>query len=59
MSELVEFYGKPLAILLDNGPEAAEVWLTEYNEYRPYESLGDMPPATFIAKGVSTVNLFF
>ena len=103
MSELVEFYGKPTAIRLDNGPEltaesftewakeqgielrfiqpgkpnqngfierfnksfreevlnanlfntmseaqeAAEVWLTDYNEYRPHESLGDMPPAMF------------
>jgi len=103
MSELVEFYGKPLAIRLDNGPEltaesftawakeegielrfiqpgkpnqnafierfnksfreevlnanlfntlseaqeAAEIWLTDYNEYRPHESLGDVPPAMF------------
>ena len=100
MCELVEFYGKPTAIRLDNGPEltaesftewakeqgielrfiqpgkpnqnafierfnksfreevlnanlfntlleaqeAAEIWLTDYNEYRPYESLGDVPP---------------
>jgi len=103
MSVLVEFYGEPLAIRLDNGPEltaesfttwakeqgielrfiqpgkpnqnafierfnksfreevlnanlintlpetqeAADVWLTDYNEYRPHESLGDMPPAMF------------
>lgn len=117
MSELVEFYGKPLAIRLDNGPEltaesftewakeqgielrfiqpgkpnqnafierfnksfreevlnanlfntmseaqeAAEVWLTDYNEYRPHESLGDMPPAMFKPRGfqpeISTFNL--
>ena len=103
MSELVEFYGKPQAIRLDNGPEltaglftewakeqdielrfiqpgkpnqnafierfnksfreevlnanlfntlseaqgAAEVWLTDYNEYRPHESLGNVPPVMF------------
>ena len=117
MSELVEFYGKPLAIRLDNGPEltaesftewakeqgielrfiqpgkpnqnafierfnksfreevlnanlfntmseaqeAAEVWLTDYNEYRPHESLGDMPPAMFKPRvfqpEISTFNL--
>ena len=117
MSELVEFYGKPLAIRLDNGPEltaesftewakeqgielrfiqpgkpnqnafierfnksfreevlnanlfntmseaqeAAEVWLTDYNEYRPHESLGDIPPAMFKPRAfqpeISTFNL--
>jgi putative transposase len=117
MSELVEFYGKPLAIRLDNGPEltsesftewakehgielrfiqpgkpnqnafierfnksfreevlnanlfntlseaqeAAESWLTDYNEYRPHESLGDMPPVMFKPRvfqpEISTFNL--
>ena len=117
MSELVEFYGKPQAIRLDNGPEltaesftewakeqgielrfiqpgkpnqngfierfnksfreevlnanlfntmseaqeAAEVWLTDYNEYRPHESLGDVPPAMFKPRAfqpeISTFNL--
>jgi len=117
MSELVEFYGKPLAIRLDNGPEltaesftewakeqgielrfiqpgkpnqnafierfnksfreevlnanlfntmseaqeAADVWLTDYNEYRPHESLGDVPPAMFKPRAfqpeISTFNL--
>jgi putative transposase len=103
MEQLVEVYGKPEAIRLDNGPEftadlfvdwakkrdvklmfiqpgkpnqnafierfnrsfreevlnawlfnsvgqvqlAADEWLRDYNEYRPHESLGDVPPAAF------------
>lgn len=103
MNQLLEVYGKPQAIRLDNGPEltadafvqwaeqndvkllfiqpgkpnqnafverfnrsfreevlnaylfnsvteaqqAADVWVTDYNEYRPHESLGDLPPAAF------------
>lgn len=103
MEQLIEVYGKPRAIRLDNGPEmtsqgftdwaqrhgvrllfiqpgkpnqnafierfnksfrvevldanlfnsisevqmAADDWLIDYNEYRPHESLGDVPPATF------------
>jgi putative transposase len=27
--------------------EAAEEWLKDYNEYRPHESLGDLPPTVF------------
>ncbi|MCF3519479.1 integrase core domain-containing protein [Stenotrophomonas maltophilia] len=26
---------------------AADHWLTDYNEFRPHESLGDVPPAVF------------
>jgi putative transposase len=103
MTQLIEVYGKPWAIRLDNGPEltaqaftdwakereiqllfiqpgkpnqnafverfnrsfrnevldawlfnavsevqdAADDWLSDYNEYRPHESLGDVPPAVF------------
>ena len=103
MDQLIEVYGKPQAIRMDNGPEmtsqgfmdwaerhgvklifiqpgkpnqnafierfnksfrvevldanlfnsnsevqmAADEWLMDYNEYRPHESLGDMPPAEF------------
>lgn len=103
MTQLIEVYGKPRAIRLDNGPEltaqaftdwakereiqllfiqpgkpnqnafverfnrsfrnevldawlfnavsevqdAADDWLSDYNEYRPHESLGDVPPAVF------------
>ena len=32
---------------LSEAQEAAEIWLTDYNEYRPHESLGDVPPAMF------------
>ena len=118
MQELVEVYGKPEAIRLDNGPEMtshtfvdwardqgirlmfiqpgkpnqnafierfnrssrtealdaclfdsvdqvqaqADAWLTDYNEQRPHESLGNVPPPavymlrTFPA-GVSTFGL--
>jgi putative transposase len=103
MSQLIEVYGKPEAIRLDNGPEltaevfvewaarhgvkllfiqpgkpnqnafierfnrsfrqevldawlfnavsevqtAADDWLTDYNECRPHDSLGSVPPAVF------------
>lgn len=106
MNQLVEVYGKPQAIRLDNGPEmtsdgftdwakeqgvqllffqpgkpnqnafierfnksfrdevldanlfnsitevqaAADVWLMDYNEYRPHESLGNVPPAAFLPR---------
>ena len=26
---------------------AADDWLTDYNEYRPHDSLGNVPPAVF------------
>ena len=46
---------------MSEAQEAAEVWLTDYNEYRPHESLGDMPPAMFKPRGfqpeISTFNL--
>lgn len=32
---------------LSEAQEAAEIWLEDYNEYRPHESLGDLPPAVF------------
>jgi len=106
MEQLVEVYGKPDAIRLDNGPEftadkftdwaernrikllyiepgkpnqnafverfnrtfrdevldahlfnrlgdvqrIADEWLTDYNEYRPHESLGDVPPVQFMPR---------
>ena len=27
--------------------DAADAWLTDYNEYRPHDSLGSLPPAVF------------
>jgi putative transposase len=114
---LIEVYGKPQAIRLDNGPEmtsqgftesaehhgiqllfiqpgkpnqnafiegfnkscrsevldanlfnsilevqtAADVWLMDYKEYRPHESLGDVPPAAYMTrvfkKEASSFNL--
>jgi putative transposase len=106
MEQLVEVYGKPQAIRMDNGPEmtsqaftdwaeqngiqllfiqpgkpnqnafierfnrsfreevldahlfnsvsevqqASEEWMTDYNEYRPHESLGDLPPVVFLPR---------
>jgi putative transposase len=29
---------------------AADEWLMDYNEYRPYEFLGDVPPAAFLPR---------
>ena len=41
--------------------QAAEVWLTDYNEYRPHESLGDVSPVMFkprvFQSEISTFNL--
>lgn len=106
MEQLIEVYGKPQAIRLDNGPEmtshgftdwaeqhgvrllfiqpgkpnqnafierfnksfrvevldanlfnsisevqaAADDWLIDYNEYRPHESLGDVPPVAYLPR---------
>ena len=106
MNELIEVYGKPGAIRLDNGPEltaelftewaenhgielrfiqpgkpnqnalierfnkslrdelldanlfntlsqvqeAVDEWITDYNEYRPHESLGRIPPTVFLPR---------
>ena len=99
MQELVEVYGKPEAIRLDNGPEMtshtfvdwardlgtrlmfiqpgkpnqnafierfnrsfrtevsvdqvqaqADAWLTDYNEQRSHESLGNVPPAVYMPR---------
>ena len=106
MNELIEVYGKPVAIRLDNGPEltaelftdwakdhgielrfiqpgkpnqnalierfnkslrdeildanlfntlsevqqAVDEWITDYNEYRPHESLGRIPPTVFLPR---------
>jgi putative transposase len=110
MSELVEVYGRPDAIRLDNGPEftadtfvdwakeqgiellyiqpgkpnqnafierfnrsfreevldanlfntlsevqsIADAWLSDYNEYRPHESLGNVPPIEFMQRVFKT-----
>jgi putative transposase len=106
MNELIEVYGRPTAIRLDNGPEltaelftdwakehgitlrfiqpgkpnqnalierfnkslreevldanlfntlsevqqAVDEWITDYNEYRPHESLGRIPPTVFLPR---------
>lgn len=106
MDQLIEVYGKPQTIRMDNGPEmtsqgftdsaerhgvkllfiqpgkpnqnafierfnksfrvkvsdanlfnsisevqmAADEWLMDYNEYRPHESLGDVPLAAFLPR---------
>jgi putative transposase len=106
MNELIEVYGKPAAIRLDNGPEltaelftdwakkhgtqlrfiqpgkpnqnalierfnkslrdevldanpfntlsevqqAVDEWITDYNEYRPHESLGRIPSTVFLPR---------
>jgi putative transposase len=110
MTELVEVYGRPDAIRLDNGPEftadtfvdwakeqgiallyiqpgkpnqnafierfnrsfreevldanlfntlsevqsIADAWLSDYNEYRPHESLGNVPPIEFMHRVFKT-----
>ena len=32
---------------IDEVQEAADQWVMDYNEYRPHESLGNIPPAVF------------
>ena len=36
---------------------AADDWLIDYNEYRPHESLGDVPPATFKFRSFNWMSL--
>ena len=35
-----------------------EQWLIDYNEYRPHESLGGLPPALFMPRLTSAPNLY-
>jgi len=46
---------------LSEAQEAAEIWLEDYNEYRPHESLGQTPPTVFLPRvykpGTSTSRL--
>ncbi len=32
---------------VSEGQTAADDWLSDYNEYRPHDSLGNVPPAVF------------
>lgn len=42
---------RKLATFLGRSPHtAADDWLTDYNEYRPHDSLGNVPPAVFKAR---------
>ena len=38
--------------------EITEQWLIEYNEYRPHESLGDIPPVQFMPRLTLAPNLY-
>ncbi|OZI27156.1 hypothetical protein CAL18_06375, partial [Bordetella genomosp. 7] len=35
-----------------------EQWLIDYNEYRPHESLGDVPPVQFMPRLTLAPNLY-
>jgi putative transposase len=56
-----EMLNADLLNTMSEAQEAAEVWLMDYNEYRPHESLEDMPPAMFkpmvFQPEISAVNL--
>jgi len=43
---------------MSEAQEAADVWLTDYNEYRPHESLR-RATGHVQTQGVSTGNLYF
>ena len=112
LDQLVELYGRPVALRLDNGPELtalaftewaqahgiallyiqpgkpdqnafierfnrsyreevldayvfascdevqaiSDEWLLSYNDYRPHESLGDLPPTRFLPRPITPVE---
>lgn len=35
---------------LDEAQEAADYWMTDYNEKRPHESLGNVPPTEYMPR---------
>jgi len=46
---------------LSEAQEAAEVWVMDYNEFRPHDSLGDKTPMEFMPRtfktGISSFEL--
>jgi len=46
---------------IDQVQAQADAWLIDYNEQRPHESLGNVPPAVYMPRtfpaGVSTFGL--
>ena len=47
MSSREELLNANLFNMLSEAQDASDHWLTDYNEFRPHESLGNMPPAMF------------
>jgi len=37
---------------IEQVPEVTESWLREYNEERPHDSLGRVPPLTFMRRPI-------
>ena len=48
-------------VTIAEAQEAADVWVTDYNEFRPHESLGDKTPTEFRPRifnsGISSFGL--
>jgi len=44
---------------IDEVQEAADHWIMDYNEYRPHESLGNIPPAVFKPRVLNAENSIF
>ena len=44
---------------IDEVQEAADQWVQDYNEYRPHESLGNIPPAVFKPRVFNAENSIF
>jgi len=44
---------------IDEVQEAADQWVLDYNEYRPHESLGNIPPAVFKPRVLNAENSIF
>jgi len=45
MEQLIDLHGRPSAVRL-----LTEDWLRTYNEERPHDSLGRVPPLTFLPR---------
>ena len=47
-----------LFVNLEQVQAITEQWLVDYNEYRPHESLGGIPPVQFMPRLTITPNLY-
>jgi putative transposase len=53
---LVDCYGAPDAIRLDKA--ITDQWLVDYNESRPHEALGAVPPVQYLLRITHASNFY-